>query len=72
VALSAVCTHQQCTVQPAPAGAPGTFTLYCPCHGSAFDLAGKVTHAPANVDLGQLPLELAAGVVTVTVGSICS
>jgi Rieske Fe-S protein len=72
VALSAVCTHQQCTVQPAPAGAPGAFTLYCPCHGSAFDLAGKVTHAPANVDLGQLPLELAAGVVTVTVGSICS
>ena len=67
------CTWKGIPVNCGPKGlTPGTFTLYCPCHGSAFDLAGKVTHAPANVDLGQLPLELAAGVVTVTVGSICS
>ena len=72
VALSAVCTHQQCTVQPAPAGAPGAFTLYCPCHGSAFDLNGKVTHDPATVDLPQFPVEVASGIVTVNVGSICS
>lgn len=72
VALSALCTHQQCTVQPAPAGAPGAFTLYCPCHGSAFDLNGKVTHDPATVDLAQLPVEVASGIVTVSVGAICS
>jgi Rieske Fe-S protein len=72
VALSAVCTHQQCTVQPAPAGAPGTFTLYCPCHGSAFDLTGKVTHDPATVDLSPLGVDLTSGIVTVAVGSICS
>jgi cytochrome b6-f complex iron-sulfur subunit len=72
VALSAVCTHQQCIVQPAPAGPPGAFTLYCPCHGSAFDLNGKVTHDPALVDLPQFPVDLASGIVTVNVGSICS
>jgi len=73
VALSAVCTHQQCTVQPAPAGAPGAFTLYCPCHGSAFDLAGAVTHDPATVPLPAFPVEVdASGIVTVTVGAICS
>ena len=72
LALSAVCTHQQCTVQPAPTGTPGAFTLYCPCHGSSFDLTGKVTHAPATVDLPQLPVDLTSGIVTITVGSICS
>src|SRR3989442_8504364 len=73
LALSAVCTHQQCTVQPAPTGAPGTFTLYCPCHGSAFDLTGKVTHDPAPSPLSTFLVEVdASGIVTVTVGSICS
>ena len=73
VALNAVCTHQQCTVQPAPTGAPGAFTLYCPCHGSAFGLAGAVTHDPATVPLGTYPVEVdASGIVTVLVGSICS
>ena len=72
VALSAVCTHLQCTVEPVPTGAPGAFTLYCPCHGSAFDLNGKVTHDPAIVDLQPFPVEFASGVVTVSVGSICS
>jgi cytochrome b6-f complex iron-sulfur subunit len=73
VALSAVCTHQQCTVQPAPAGAPGAFTLYCPCHGSAFDLTGNVTHDPATIPLPTFPVEVdASGIVTITVGSICS
>ena len=73
VALSAVCTHQQCTVQPAPTGAPGTFTLYCPCHGSAFDLTGKVTHEPAPAPLSTFLVEVdASGIATVTVGAICS
>jgi Rieske Fe-S protein len=73
VALSAVCTHQQCTVQPAPGGAPGTFTLYCPCHGSGFDLSGNVTHDPALDPLFKFPVEVdASGNVTITVGSICS
>jgi cytochrome b6-f complex iron-sulfur subunit len=73
VALSAICTHQQCTVQPVRSGtAPGS-SLYCPCHGSAFDLNGKVTHDPANLDLLSYPVEWdGADGVTITVGQICS
>ena len=71
VALSAVCTHQQCTVQPV-AGQAGS-TLYCPCHGSRFDLHGNVTQSPATVPLPSFPVTVdGSGIATVTVGSICS
>ena len=73
VALGAICTHQQCTVQPVRAAPQAPFTLYCPCHGSAFDLQGKVTHDPATVDLGTFLVEWdQANGVTITVGTICS
>jgi Rieske Fe-S protein len=71
VALSAVCTHQQCTVQPVP-GQNGS-TLYCPCHGSRFDLHGTVTQSPATIALASYSVSVdASGIATVTVGSICS
>jgi Rieske Fe-S protein len=44
-AMSAMCTHQGCTVE------PGTDRLACPCHGSEFDLTGAVTQGPANEPL---------------------
>jgi Rieske Fe-S protein len=40
-AMTAVCTHQQCTV------GTGQDRLPCPCHGSVFDLDGKVVNGPA-------------------------
>lgn len=40
VALSMICTHQQCETN-IVAGA-----LECPCHGSRFDSDGKVTRQP--------------------------
>ncbi|GIW70866.1 MAG: hypothetical protein KatS3mg102_0408 [Planctomycetota bacterium] len=40
-AISAVCTHQGCTV--APAGD----AFYCPCHGSRYDAAGRNLSGPA-------------------------
>lgn len=46
-ALSAVCTHEGCTVS----GFSGN-QLVCPCHGSRFDLAGAVLVGPA---VGALP-----------------
>jgi Rieske Fe-S protein len=71
VALSAICTHQQCTVQPVPA--QNGSSLYCPCHGSRFNLHGSVTQGPATVSLANLPVSVdSSGVATVTVGSICS
>ena len=47
-ALSLVCTHLGCTVESKPEG----FT--CPCHGSRFDMLGKVTRGPSQKNLHSL------------------
>lgn len=44
-AVSSLCTHAGCSVH----AAGGSFE--CPCHGSAFDLAGAVTAGPAKLPL---------------------
>jgi glycine/D-amino acid oxidase-like deaminating enzyme/nitrite reductase/ring-hydroxylating ferredoxin subunit len=46
-AVSATCTHMGCAV--AWNGVARTWD--CPCHGSRFDLDGKVLHGPAVADL---------------------
>lgn len=46
VAISAKCTHAGCTVE----WKDGK-ELHCPCHGSRFDLAGKVLNGPATAPL---------------------
>lgn len=56
-ALSAVCTHQGCTVN------AGTGALTCPCHGSQYALDGSVKSGPA-------PSPLPAVDVHVTNGSV--
>ncbi len=50
-ALSLVCTHLGCTVESQPGG------FACPCHGSRFDLEGKVTHGPASQALSVFRFE---------------
>jgi cytochrome b6-f complex iron-sulfur subunit len=54
IALSLVCPHLGCTVEPQPDG------FACPCHGSRFDLSGKVMRGPAGKALSVLHLETAA------------
>ena len=51
-ALSLVCTHLGCTVETQLDG----FT--CPCHGSRFDLQGKVRRGPAAKPLSALRVEV--------------
>lgn len=44
-AVSSICTHAGCSVRSAGAA------FECPCHDSAFDLAGAVTQGPAKLPL---------------------
>lgn len=46
-AISGICTHQGCLVRWQGADQP----LLCPCHGSEFDLDGKVQKGPATIPL---------------------
>jgi Rieske Fe-S protein len=48
-ALTAVCTHNGCTV-----GAAGAEGFLCPCHDSEYDRQGNVTEGPAKLPLRHL------------------
>ena len=51
-AFLAVCTHEGC-----PLGwNQNQHLIRCPCHGSAFDPAGKVVNGPAQVPLTPLKI----------------
>jgi len=51
-ALSLTCTHLGCTLEPNETG------FACPCHNSAFDVDGNVTHGPAVTPLQVLRIEI--------------
>lgn len=53
-ALSLTCTHLGCTLEPNDNG------FACPCHNSAFDAEGNVTHGPAVKPLRALRIEITA------------
>lgn len=57
VALSAICTHQGCTVT-VDGG-----ELVCPCHGSVFDLSGANVSGPALTPLPQVDVHVVDGEV---------
>lgn len=65
--LVGICTHLGCipTFRPTPAspdlGASWPGGFYCPCHGSKFDLAGRVfKNVPAPINLQVPPYEFAS------------
>lgn len=57
VGLSAICTHQGCTVVP-DGGALG-----CPCHGSVYELTGEVRRGPADEPLAPYAVTVVDGQV---------
>jgi len=57
VGLTAICTHQGCTV------APGKGELDCPCHGSVYALDGSVRQGPASAPLATVDVHVANGAV---------
>ena len=70
--LVGVCTHLGCSPQMRPAeakaemGADWVGGFYCPCHGSKFDLAGRVFRgSPAPTNLEVPPYEFTSDVALV-------
>ena len=61
VALSAICTHQTCTIT-----GFGNQNYVCPCHGSTFDVNGRVLGGPAPAPLHQYTAQFTGGVLTIT------
>ncbi|MEZ5759258.1 MAG: ubiquinol-cytochrome c reductase iron-sulfur subunit [Emcibacteraceae bacterium] len=52
--ISAVCTHLGCV----PLEHHGDFNGWlCPCHGSHYDISGRVTKGPAPLNLPVVPYE---------------
>lgn len=65
VALSLICKHKGCTVE-----LTGN-KFVCPCHGSEYDINGKVIEGPAkkNLDTYEVVYDPTAETVTVKMGS---
>lgn len=62
VALSAICTHQGCTVgYDSSAG-----NIKCPCHGSVYSAAGSVINGPAPSPLSSYTVSLSGNTLTIT------
>ena len=62
-AISAMCTHMGCTVSLSK-----NFIL-CPCHGSTYNLEGKVLRGPAQQDLKNYNLKKNNGRVDININS---
>lgn len=60
-ALTAVCTHQQCTIN---GYANQIYT--CPCHGSQFNTNGQVTRGPAAAALRKYATQFANDQLSIT------
>nr|WP_277602474.1 ubiquinol-cytochrome c reductase iron-sulfur subunit [Parahaliea mediterranea] len=62
----AICTHQAC--EPRSGIGPGG-GWRCLCHGSEFDLAGRVVRGPATEDLKRLPFSIDGSLMTIVFDS---
>ena len=61
VALTAICTHEGCTVS----GFENQVYV-CPCHGSRYSTSGGVVQGPATSALRQFSTRFANPVLTIT------
>jgi len=65
-ALSRICTHQRCDLDPNGNGSIVGNRLRCGCHGSEFDTGnGNVLKGPAQVGLKSYPVEIHGNILTV-------
>ena len=63
-ALSSICTHQSCQITGFDSGSN---QFICPCHGSKFDVNGKVTQGPAGRSLTKYSTQLNGTQLTIKV-----
>ena len=73
VVMEGVCTHLGCSptakLTPGELGNDWLGGFYCPCHGSKFDVAGRVfTGSPAPKNLAVPPHTIAGNLLTIGVG----
>jgi cytochrome b6-f complex iron-sulfur subunit len=61
-ALTAICTHEGCTVTGFESG-----NFVCPCHGSQYSQTGTVVRGPASLALRRFATQFANDVLAVTV-----
>ncbi len=66
IALSLRCTHLGCSI----AWEASKNRFICPCHSSAFDIAGEVLNPPAVRALDYYPVLIENGIVKVDIGTI--
>jgi cytochrome b6-f complex iron-sulfur subunit len=62
-ALTATCTHQNCTINGFDSG-----QYVCPCHGSHFTTSGANVSGPAPRPLQMFATSFANGILTVSTG----
>ena len=60
-AMTAVCTHEACTVSRFQSG-----TFQCPCHGSEYSTSGAVTRGPASRALQRFNTQFTNNVLTIS------
>jgi cytochrome b6-f complex iron-sulfur subunit len=60
-ALTAICTHEQCTVSNYQ-----NQVYECPCHGSQYSVSGSVIKGPAPSSLRTFPTTFAGTTLTIT------
>lgn len=63
-ALSSICTHQSCQITGFDTGSS---QFICPCHGSMFDVNGKVTQGPAGRPLTKYSTQIIGTQLTIKV-----
>jgi cytochrome b6-f complex iron-sulfur subunit len=59
-AMTAVCTHEQCTVNEF-----SNSTFQCPCHGSQYSTSGSVVRGPAAQSLRRFNTTFAGNILTI-------
>lgn len=62
-AFTAICTHQGCTISSFDSGSS---QFVCGCHGSRFDLSGKVAQGPASAPLQQYQTQFSNNQLIIT------